>query len=163
MTKAHGISGPRPAGPRIGIALGSGSARGWAHIGVLRALQDADIEPDVVCGTSIGALVGGAYVSRRLDAVESWARSIRWLDIVRLLDVNLTRGGFIQGTRIFDAFRALQPNVRIEDLAKPFAAVATDFATGREVWLQHGSLMEAVRASSSLPGVFPPKGFQAGD
>src|SRR5438046_10753423 len=95
--------------PRIGIALGSGSARGWAHIGVLRALSEAGIEPDVVCGTSIGALVGGAYVSGRLDALDDWARSITLFDIVGSMDVTLGRGGVIAGARLFTGLRRLQP------------------------------------------------------
>jgi NTE family protein len=142
--------------PRIGLALGSGSARGWAHIGVLRALAAAGIEADVVCGTSIGALVGGAYVAGRLDALETWVRSISRLDMVRLMDVTLARGGVIGGTKLFKGLRNLKLNVRIEELPKPFAAVATDFATGSEIWLQKGSLLDAVRASISLPGIFPP-------
>jgi NTE family protein len=141
---------------RIGIALGSGSARGWAHIGVLRALSEAGIEPDIVCGTSIGALVGGAYLSGRLDALDDWARSITLFDIVGLLDVTLVRGGVIAGARLFKGLRSLQADQLIEDLPKPFAAIATDFATGRELWLQKGSLLDAVRASASLPGIFPP-------
>jgi len=142
--------------PRLGMALGSGSARGWAHIGVLRALAEAGIQPDVVCGTSIGALVGGAYLSDRLDALDDWARSITLFDIVGLLDVTLARGGVIAGGRLFKGLRNLQPDQLIEELPKPFAAVATDFATGRELWLQKGSLFDAVRASASLPGIFPP-------
>ena len=142
--------------PRLGIALGSGSARGWAHIGVLRALTEAGIEPDIVCGTSIGALVGGAYVSGRLEALDDWARSITLFDIVGLMDVTLARGGVIAGARLFKGLRSLQKDQLIEDLPKPFAAVATDFTTGRELWLQKGSLLDAVRASASLPGIFPP-------
>jgi NTE family protein len=144
------------ARPRIGIALGSGSARGWAHIGVLRALQEAEVEPDVVCGTSIGALVGAAYVAGQLDALESWARSITILDIVGLMDVTLARGGLIAGERLFKGLQRFHRDVRIEHLHKPFAAVATEFGSGREVWLQRGSLLDAVRASTSLPGIFPP-------
>jgi len=142
--------------PRLGIALGSGSARGWAHIGVLRALTEAGVVPDIVCGTSIGALVGGAYVSDCLDALDDWARSVTLFDIVRLMDLTVTRGAVITGERFFKGVRALLPEQRIEDLPKPFAAVATDFATGRELWLQKGSLLDAVRASTSLPGIFPP-------
>ncbi len=142
--------------PRIGIALGSGSARGWAHIGVLRALAESGIAPAVVCGTSIGALVGGSYVTDQLDALESWARSITLLDIVGLMDVRLARGGFIGGARLFAGLRRIQKDVRIEDLPKPFAAIATEFASGREVWLQRGSLLDAIRASAALPGIFPP-------
>ena len=142
--------------PRIGIALGSGSARGWAHIGVLRALNEAGVVPDIVCGTSIGALVGGAYASGRLDVLDDWARSVTLFDIVGLMDVTLTRGGVIAGGRLFKGLRTIQPDQLIEDLPKPFAAVATDFATGREQWLQKGSLLDAVRASAALPGIFPP-------
>jgi NTE family protein len=142
--------------PRIGIALGSGSARGWAHIGVLKALVAAGVEPDVVCGTSIGALVGAAYVTGELDRLETWVRSITRLDILRLIDLRAGRGGFIAGARVFDQLRSAENDKRIEDLAKPYAAVATDFETGREVWLREGSLLDAVRASISLPGIFVP-------
>jgi NTE family protein len=149
------------ARPLIGVALGSGSARGLAHIGVLRGLAEAGIEPGVVCGTSIGALVGAAYVAGQLDALESWARSINLLDMLSLMDLSLQRGGVMQGTKLFKNLRNPHMDVRIEDLPKPFAAVATDFATGQEVWLQRGALLDAVRASLSLPGVFPP--FKLGE
>lgn len=147
--------------PRIGVALGSGSARGWAHIGVLRGLVEAGLEPDVVCGTSIGALVGGAYVAGQLDALEDWARSITLLDVVGLMDVTLARGGVIEGSKLFRTLRETPADIVIEKLTKPFAAVATDFATGREVWLQKGPLLDAVRASLSLPGLLPP--FRLGE
>ena len=142
--------------PRLGIALGSGSARGWAHIGVLRALEAAGIEPDVVCGTSIGALVGGAYAAGQLDALETWVRSLSLLDVVGFMDVTLTRGGLIAGEKLFKGLRSFHSDIAIEKLRKPFAAVATDFGSGREIWLQKGSLLNAVRASTSLPGIFPP-------
>lgn len=142
--------------PRIGLALGSGSARGWAHVGVLRALAAAGIEPEVVCGTSIGALVGAAYVTGELDRLEAWVRSITRLDILRLMDLRAGRGGFIAGARVFEQLRGAEPDKRIEDLDKAYAAVATDFETGREVWLRDGSLLDAVRASISLPGIFVP-------
>jgi len=144
------------AKPRIGVALGSGSARGWAHIGVLRALEQMRLAPDIVCGTSIGALVGGAYVAGQLDELERWARSITLLDIVGLMDVTLTRGGVIEGNKLFRSLRNTPADVAIEKLRKPFAAVATDFATGREIWLQKGALLDAVRASISLPGLLSP-------
>lgn len=142
--------------PRLGIALGSGSARGWAHIGVLRALEAAGIEPDIICGTSIGALVGGAYAAGQLDALEDWARSLSLLDVVGFMDVTLARGGLIGGEKLFKGLRRFHSDVTIEGMAKPFAAVATDFGSGREIWLQKGSLLDAVRASTSLPGIFPP-------
>ena len=142
--------------PRIGLALGSGSARGWAHIGVLRALMDADIEPAVVTGSSIGALVGAAYASNNLDALEEWVREMTWWDVVRFMDVRVTGGGFIQGDRLMKVFRRRVEDVPIESLPVSFTAVATELATGQERWLQSGSLIEAVRASIALPGLFTP-------
>ena len=139
--------------PRLGIALGSGSARGWAHIGVLRALEQAGIVPDVVAGTSIGALVGAAYASNRLDRLEEWVAQIDWWEIIRYMDVRL---GGVEGERLMRAFRERVEDAPIESLPKPFGAVATDLQTGREVWFQEGSLLEAVRASIALPGLFSP-------
>ncbi len=139
--------------PRIGIALGSGSARGWAHIGVLRALEQAGIVPDMVAGTSIGALVGAAYASNRLDRLEEWVAQIDWWEIIRYMDVRL---GGVEGERLMRAFRERVEDAPIETLPKPFGAVATDLQTGREVWFQEGSLLEAVRASIALPGLFSP-------
>ena len=139
--------------PRLGIALGSGSARGWAHIGILRALEQAGIVPDVVSGASIGALVGAAYASNRLDQLEEWVAQIDWWDIIRYMDVRL---GGVEGERLMRAFRERVEDAPIETLPKPFGAVATDLQTGREVWFQEGSLLEAVRASIALPGLFSP-------
>ncbi|MER2601819.1 MAG: patatin-like phospholipase RssA [Candidatus Competibacter phosphatis] len=143
--------------PRLGIALGSGSARGWAHIGVLRALEQAGIVPDVVSGTSIGALVGAAYASGRLEPLEEWVARIDWWEIIRYMD--MSRGG-VEGERLMRAFGERVEDVPIETLPKPFGAVATDLLTGREVWFQNGSLLEAVRASIALPGLFSPVRFQ---
>lgn len=143
--------------PRLGIALGSGSARGWAHIGVLRALEQAGIVPDVVSGTSIGALVGAAYASGRLGPLEEWVARIDWWEIIRYMD--MSRGG-VEGERLMRAFGERVEDVPIETLPKPFGAVATDLLTGREVWFQNGSLLEAVRASIALPGLFSPVRFQ---
>ena len=143
--------------PRLGIALGSGSARGWVHIGVLRALEQAGIVPDVVSGTSIGALVGAAYASGRLDPLEEWVARIDWWEIIRYID--MSRGG-VEGERLMRAFGERVEDVPIETLPKPFGAVATDLLTGREVWFQNGSLLEAVRASIALPGLFSPVRFQ---
>ena len=150
------VNEPMTQSPCLGIALGSGSARGWAHIGVLRALAAAGIEPDIVCGTSIGALVGGAYAAGRLDALETWVRSLSLLDVIGFMDVTLTRGGLITGEKLFKGLRRFHSDVAIQELGKPFAAVATDFGSGREIWLQKGSLLDAVRASTALPGIFPP-------
>ncbi len=144
------------ARPRIGLALGSGSARGWAHIGVICGLVDSGLEPDVVCGSSIGALIGGAYVSGRLDSLETLAVTATVRDLVRLIDVTLSGGGLIEGERLKRVLAMGQGDVSIETLPKPFGAVATDLAGGREIWLQEGSLLEAVRASISVPGIITP-------
>jgi len=147
----------RLEGHKIGLALGSGSARGWSHIGVIRELKDLGIEPDIVCGSSIGALVGAAYCSGHLDSLEEWLRSLTRLDVARNIDLGLLAGGgAIKGKKLFDFFRRRLGDVNIEDLPKPFAAVATNLATGREVWLQQGSLFDAARASISVPGLFTP-------
>ena len=138
---------------RLGIALGSGAARGWAHIGILRALEQAGIVPDVVAGTSIGALVGAAYASGRLDRLEEWVTQIDWWEIIRYMDLRL---GGVEGERLMRAFRERVDDVPIETLSKPFGAVATDLHTGREVWFQDGSVLEAVRASIAVPGLFSP-------
>ncbi|MFA7095078.1 MAG: patatin-like phospholipase RssA [Gammaproteobacteria bacterium] len=140
---------------RIGIALGGGSARGWAHIGVLQALRERGIEPDVVCGTSIGALVGAAYVSGYLEKLEHWCKRLQWHHVVSYLDLTLS-GGLIKGNRLFDFLQSHFEDRAIEALSRPFAAVATDLETGLEIWLREGSVLNAVRASSALPGIFTP-------
>ncbi len=140
---------------RIGIALGGGSARGWAHIGVIRALADAGIEPDIVCGTSIGALVGAAYVGGELDPLEAWVRSLRLQTVVSFLDFSLN-GGLIKGEKLIGFFRNHFVDRDIRELARPFGAVATDLRRGREVWLCEGRVTDAVRASIALPGLFTP-------
>lgn len=141
--------------PRIGLVLGSGSARGWAHIGVIRALEEQGIKPDLVAGCSIGALVGAAYCGGSLDALEEWVRKLSFWDMVRLMDLRLV-GGLIEGDNLMAAFADRLSDIAVEDLAMPFAAVATDLGSGREIWLQTGSLHTAVRASLALPGLFSP-------
>jgi NTE family protein len=141
---------------RIGVALGSGVARGWAHIGVIRALERAGFKPDIVCGTSIGALIGGVYLGGRLDGLEDWARRLNKLRLSRLFDFQLGRGGLIAGRRIMQIFHPELSDLLIEDLPRRFACVSTELGTGHEVWLQMGNLLKAVRASYALPGVFPP-------
>lgn len=142
--------------PRLGIALGSGSARGWAHIGVLRALQAAGIEPDVVCGTSIGAFVGAAYASGDLDKLEAWVGGLSRRDVLGFFDVSLA-GGLIKGARLLDFASTSFLDNTFADLDRSFACVATDLATGREIWLREGSVAAAVRASIALPGLFSPQ------
>jgi NTE family protein len=141
--------------PKIGLALGAGSARGWAHIGVIRALQEAGVEPDIVCGTSIGSLVGAAYAAGELDELETWVKSLTWKTVVGLLDFTIA-AGLIKGMRLIDFFRSNFSDAEIEELLIPFGAVATELATGREIWLREGKVLDAVRASIALPGLFTP-------
>lgn len=140
---------------RIGLALGSGAARGWAHIGVIRALLAAGIVPDVVCGTSVGAVVGAAYAAGRLDDFERWVRDLDRNRMLRHLDLSF-RGGLLKGTQFFSFMSPELPDQDIASLPKTFAAVATDLETGREVWLRDGSLHDALRASVALPGLITP-------
>ncbi len=142
--------------PRIGLALGSGVARGWAHLGVLRALARHGIEPDVIVGTSIGAVVGGVHLAGKAEALEAWARSLTKVRMISYLDFRVRNGGMIGGRHLVEALRLNLGDVRIEELGIPFAAVATDLVTGHEVWLREGDLIDALRTSFSLPGVFEP-------
>lgn len=141
--------------PRVGLALGSGSARGWAHIGVIRALEQAGVRPDLVCGTSIGSLVGAAYAAGELDRLEQWALSLRPGEVIKFLDVSLGRG-LVKGDRIMSFFRGNFRDQPIEELTLPFAAVATSLETGTEVWLRQGSTLAAIRASIAIPGLLAP-------
>lgn len=142
--------------PRIGLALGSGIARGWAHIGVLRALLRYGIVPDVVAGCSIGAVVGGAWLAGHLDTLEDWARGLNRAKLLSYVDFRASGGGLIRGRKLLDVMNAYMGDLRVESLDRPFAAVATDLTTGHEAWLRDGMLTEAIRASFSIPGVFPP-------
>lgn len=142
--------------PRIGLALGGGVARGWAHIGVLRALKRYGIEPDIVCGASVGALVGGVALAGRLEVLEDWVRSLNRLKIIGYMDLRVTAGGLIGGHKLVSEMRQHIGELRVEDLPVPYCAVATDLVTGHEVWLQRGDLVDSMRASFALPGVFPP-------
>lgn len=143
--------------PRLAIALGSGSARGWAHIGVLRALLQAGVVPDIVCGTSIGAFVGAAYASGSLDPLEGWVRGLTRRDVLGFFDVSLVAGGLIKGEKLLGYTSRLFLDETFADLDKPFACVATDLASGREVWLREGRILDAVRASVALPGLLVPQ------
>lgn len=143
--------------PVIGFALGSGASRGWSHIGVLKALLREGIEPDIVCGTSVGAMVGGSYVSGNLDKLEQWVLSSTRTDVLRFFNIKPTSAGFVDLERFY-AFlhgEVAAADRRIEDVQKTFVAVATDLDTGREVWLKVGGLAHAVRASMAMPGLFP--------
>jgi len=146
---------PEPRKPRIGLALGAGGARGWAHIGVIRALADAGVAPEIVCGSSMGSLIGAAYAGGTLDLIESWAHTLGWRDMLGLMDFTW-RGGLIRGEKLFDFFRSRVEDRDIGDLPVPYGAVATELHTGREVWLREGAVLDAVRASIAIPGVFAP-------
>jgi NTE family protein len=142
---------------KIGLALGSGSSRGWSHIGIINELTKLGISPDIVCGTSVGSMVGAAYAKGNIEKLEAWACSLTKLDVAKFLDINFSMTGFVD-TKRFHNF--LNENIAadddaIEDLSKVFAAVSTDLETGREVWLREGSLIQAVWASMAMPGLFP--------
>ncbi len=141
--------------PRIGLALGSGSARGWAHIGAIRALEERGVKPDIVCGTSVGALVGACYAAGELEKLESWVTSLAWTTVLRLMDLTW-RGGLIRGNRLFSLFRSTFEDRDLAQLPVIFGAVATELASGREVWLRDGKVLDAVRASCAMPGLFTP-------
>ena len=142
--------------PSIGLVLGSGAARGFAHIGVLQALSAHGIVPDIIVGTSMGALVGGCYATNQLESLESWARSLTMRRIIGYLDVRLGGSGLINGARLASRLEESIGKTLIEDLPIRFAAIATEVGTGHEVWLARGSLALALRASYALPGIFPP-------
>jgi NTE family protein len=142
--------------PKIGIALGSGAARGWAEIGILEELAALGIAPEIAAGTSIGALIGAAFVSGRLGVLRERIESFRRRDVAAMLDVRLATGGLIEGRRVDDFLEGLGVSGAIESLDFRYGAVATDLASGRETWLQRGSIGHAVRASISMPGIFSP-------
>jgi NTE family protein len=142
--------------PLIGLVLGSGAARGFAHIGVIHALKAAGINPDIVVGTSIGALIGGCFATDKLDPLEEWARSLTRRRIISYLDVRIGGSGLIGGGRLAARLHESIGKTLIEDLPVRFAAIATEVGTGHEVWLARGSLALALRASYALPGIFPP-------
>ena len=141
---------------KIGIALGSGVARGWGHIGVLRVLENEGIVPDIVCGTSIGALIGAVHLGGGAAELERWALRLTKAGMSRLFDFDFGQGGIIAGRRILRIFHPALIDASIDQLAKPFVAVATDLNSGHEVWLSEGSVIDAVRASYAIPGLFPP-------
>ncbi|HEX7046486.1 MAG TPA: patatin-like phospholipase RssA [Gammaproteobacteria bacterium] len=142
--------------PKIGLALGSGAARGWSHIGVINELRELGLAPDIITGSSVGAVVGAAYAAGKMDALAKWANGLDRLGVIRLLDAKLSGGGFVQGKALLAAFEKHIGNPDIEDLGIAFGCVATEFGTGREIWLRNGPVLDAVRASMALPGIFAP-------
>ncbi|MDE2149116.1 MAG: patatin-like phospholipase family protein [Gammaproteobacteria bacterium] len=141
--------------PCFGVALGSGSARGWAHIGVLQELDAIGLRPQVVAGTSIGALVGAVYVSGQTEAFAEWVRKLTVRDVFGLMDFTLS-GGVVKGEKLFGFFQKQHQNPDIETLNQRFVSVATDMACGREVWIDKGPVLAAARISCALPGVLRP-------
>ncbi|ETR74702.1 MAG: Patatin [Candidatus Magnetoglobus multicellularis str. Araruama] len=142
--------------PIVGVALGSGSARGFAHIGVLKALQEMDIYPQVISGSSVGAFVGGAYISNHLKSLEEWVCQLTWKDVLGFFDFTFSGAGIIMGDRFSQFLADYLGEQNIQDFSIRFGAVSTELTTGREVWFQEGLLHDAVRASMSLPGLFSP-------
>jgi NTE family protein len=142
--------------PVIGLALGGGAARGLAHIGIVRTLIAHGIVPNVVVGTSIGAVVGGAYAAGQLDALEQWARDLQPRNILGYLDIRLNGSGLIGGDKLAAQLEAAIGPILIEELPLKFATVATEVRTGHEIWLTHGRMVDAIRASYALPGIFSP-------
>lgn len=147
---------PAAVRPTIGLALGGGAARGFAHIGVIRALEAHGIVPDVIVGTSIGAVVGGCYAAKEMDNLDSWARTLTVRGVLSYLDISLSGSGLIGGGHLAAQLETGLKESRVEDLPIRFAAIATEFTTGHEIWLTRGRLRDALRASYSLPGIFPP-------
>ena len=142
--------------PRIGLALGSGSARGLAHLGVIRAIADAGIEPDFITGTSMGALIGAIHAAGKLDELEATFLSFDWKKTVSFFDVVLPKSGLLDGAKVGELVRAHVHADAIEALPISFAAVATDIVSGEEIVIRSGDVIEAVRASISVPGIFTP-------
>ncbi|MEX0409317.1 patatin family protein [Aquibium sp. LZ166] len=148
---------PEPAKKTgIALALGGGAARGWAHIGVLRALDEAGIQIDMIAGTSIGALVGGCYLAGKLDELEEFARGLTKRRVFGLLDFHFGGNGLFGGMRLTARMKEHMNGLTFEDLPKPFVCVAAEIRTGHEIWLSSGNLITAMRASYALPGVFEP-------
>ena len=142
--------------PVIGLALGGGAARGFAHIGILKTLVAHGIVPNVVVGTSIGAVVGGSFAAGHLDTLEEWARSLQPRSVLSYLDLKLNGSGLIGGAKLAAELEASIGDTLIEDLPLKFASVATEVRTGHETWVTHGRVVDAMRASYALPGIFSP-------
>ena len=146
-----------PSTPTIGLALGGGVARGWAHIGVVQRLEELGIRPDIVAGTSVGALVGGFWLAGHLPALESWARGLTKTRMFAYIDIMLGGSGIMGGKRLEKALHRYLPPTDISQLPQKFVAVTSELTTGHEIWLMDGDLGQAIQAAYALPGVFPPR------
>ncbi len=142
--------------PKIGLALGSGVARAWAHIGIIRALEKYNIKPDIIVGSSGGAIIGGLHAAGYLNEIEDWAYNLSKFKMFRYVDLKFLGNGFLKGDKLLDELKSYVGDVRIEDLKTPFAAIATDLETGHEVTLKQGDLAKVIRASFSMPAIFQP-------
>lgn len=142
--------------PVLGLALGSGVARGWTHIGIVRELVAHGFDPEIIAGTSVGAVVGGCHAAGRLDDMEDFARSLTRRRVLGLLDLSFSGAGLIGGNRLKRALEGALADQSIDRLPRRFAAVATEIGTGHEIWLTRGNAVEAIRASYALPGLFEP-------
>ncbi|NVK37953.1 MAG: patatin-like phospholipase family protein [Gammaproteobacteria bacterium] len=140
----------------ISLVLGSGGARGYAHIGVIRAVLERGYDIKSVAGCSMGAVVGGFYAAGKLDEYEEWTRSLSYLDVLKLVDISLLSNGAIRGDKLFNRLSQMLNGIQIQDLAIPFTAVATDLTNQKEIWFTQGSLEESLRASSAIPSLLMP-------
>ena len=149
------VAEPASQRPTIGLALGGGAARGFAHIGVIRTLIAKGYTPDIIAGTSFGAVVGGCYAAGKLDDVEQWGLSLTRRRVLSYLDVSFSGSGLLGGGRLAEKLTDTLGDTRIEDLPIHFGVIATEIGTGHEIWITRGRLANAVRASYALPGIFP--------
>lgn len=145
---------------KVSLVLGSGGARGMAHIGVIRCLEDQGYEIETIAGASIGALVGGFYAAGQLDRLQSWVCALERRDVLRLLDLSFTGGGIFKGDKLMDALSSLVKDQTIENLPIDFTAVAVDLDRQKEIWFTDGSLFEAIRGSIAIPSVFKPHNYR---
>ena len=146
--------------PKIGLALGAGVARGWTHIGIVKALEEHGIKPDVVAGTSIGAVVGGAYVSGGLERLETWTKNLSKINFFRFLDFKIRGGGLFGADKLTKIMEDSFGNKNFNELKTPFIAIGCDLMTGHEIWMKEGKMVHAIQASFALPGVFEPVDYQ---
>jgi len=146
--------------PKIGLALGAGVARGWTHIGIIKAMEKHGIKPDVVAGTSIGSVVGGAYVSGGLERLEIWARNLSKINFFRFLDFKIRGGGLFGAEKLGKIMEDSFGDIAFDELETPFIAIGCDLMTGHEIWMKEGNMVDAIQASFALPGVFEPVDYQ---
>lgn len=147
-----------PQDIKIGLALGSGSSRGWSHIGIIKALTRHGVTPQVITGSSVGAMIGASYLAGNMEKLEEWVCESTKMDVLRFFELNPGHSGFVNVARFhkFLTDFVAPENMLVEDLPTPFAAVSTDMNTGREMWFSKGNVIDTVRASMAMPGLFPP-------